>query len=227
MRTLLWCKRCSTLKHLPCLHFSSFFSPCLAAFGFGWSLSIARSWRNINSTDRWSVYHVDDSIFIRKMKWNLLKNVQIKLTWCAAAPYRQQRGLFATVAAEDERRRTLWLGLGSASSNTIRGLGLCTRRTLSGLVLKSKQNTRTLRWSLSHLRGLWQVLLLLDKPRPQGRGKAFWKRVAILACHDQVKGCAELRERERSVSVHVTQLPGDRNGRTRLHYCTSWQPLIW
>lgn len=57
------------------------------------------------------------------------------------------------------------------------------------------------------LRSVRYVLFLLDEPWPQGRRKALWKRVTVLARHNQVKGCAELRESESSISIHIAQLP--------------------
>lgn len=140
-------------------------------------------------------------------------------------PADSERDFFLlTFAEDDEPWRTLWLGLSSASSNTIRGFRLCTKRTLSGLALKSEQkrfehNHVSLWRCFSHLWSLWFFLLLLDKPWPQARGEALWKWVTILACHDQVKGCAELGERERSISVHIAQLPDEWSGRTRLRIC--------
>ena len=60
---------------------------------------------------------------------------------------------------------------------------------------------------LPYLWSVGYVLVLLHEPWPQGGRKALWERVAILACHNQVKGCAELRESESSISIHITQLP--------------------
>lgn len=60
---------------------------------------------------------------------------------------------------------------------------------------------------LLHLRSVWYVLLLWQEPWPQGGREALWERVTVLACHNQMKGCAELWERESTVSVDITQLP--------------------
>lgn len=143
MHSLLWRKRCSILIRLPWLRFSSFFSSCLAAFRFGWSLSIGRSWRNINRADRWRVYREDNGTHIGRIKWNPLKwHVQLRLhdaiNLVRFCPLSIGKGIFSLTFAAEEMRCTLWLGLGSASSNTIRGFRLCTKTTLSGLVLKSE-----------------------------------------------------------------------------------------
>lgn len=110
---------------------------------------------------------------------------------------------------------TFWLDLSSASSNMIRGFRLCTKRTLSGLV-EGIWTQSLFWWCFSHLWSLRDVLVLLDEPRLQARGEAFWERVAVLARDDQVEGRAELGERERSISVHVAQLPDEWKGRTSL-----------
>lgn len=63
--------------------------------------------------------------------------------------------------------RTLWLGLSSASSNMIRGLRLCTKRTLSGLALVRAKEVRTK--SLFTLMVFLSPLESLALPRPAGQ----------------------------------------------------------
>lgn len=61
---------------------------------------------------------------------------------------------------------------------------------------------------VSHLGSVGDPLLLvLSRRRLQGRGKALRERVAVLPGHNQMKGYAELGEGQRSVPVHIAQLP--------------------
>lgn len=71
------------------------------------------------------------------------------------------------------------------------------------------------------------MVLLPDRPGLQARGEALRERVPVLACHDQMEGCAELGERERSIPVHVAQLPEGPKGKTRSHICEPTGALLF
>lgn len=113
---------------------------------------------------------------------------------------------------------TIWLALSSASSKTIKTSALCKIVQFDFYIKKHLSKERA--WQnvcmfqitdsclcLPYFWSVRYVLFLLHKPWPQGGRKALWERVTILACHNQVKGCAELRESESSISIHITQLP--------------------
>lgn len=69
---------CIILKCLPWLHFSSF-SSCLAAFRFGWSLSITRSWKKYKQHRLKFCLSCGKSTCISKIKWKCLRwDVQLK-----------------------------------------------------------------------------------------------------------------------------------------------------
>lgn len=140
----------------------------------------------------------------KTLSWNKLQLPSSAAHQCPLQAQNEQPPL----SCDQRAGRTFWAGMASGLSKTIRGSALCTQvyeKTFENEV----KGKRKLLFSgpLSHLRCVCCITSLQQELRPQCGGEALRQRVAVLACHDQMEGRAELGEVESSVPVHVTQLP--------------------